>query len=535
MPDDARRNSSGLREWIADFLLPPASDRAEQVRALLLRPFFTFVDGHYHRAKPIRLAGEDRPVTLREDQETRHLKYLGAFEREPLGQSHPDFYEHWLEAHVVEQEKLNRALKVGDWGSALHESRERVERDFFTALWILHQRSGDSAYEDDVLWLQRLHELLRRRAETDDGDDEQDSDRGARKLRGDLRRLHRELAESQDSGKKAAAEAEAARSEVREVHERFANLEGRLAGLERNKKASDTRIATLGSENSKLRAEKESASEGRAAIARERDDLDATLRTEAQRRSGEAKKAASREQEVVELRRQLDSVPAGISGARALLQAEYDRADDERAIAQGGRQREADAVASSLKKLLKRSDELFPAFVAAATHGHGPPVHQADLRLRTLGGGDRIGASCHVLELGADDQRYRLMVDCGLRVNAEIDHMGPALDPENLPDAVVVTHAHIDHCGWLPALVHLGYEGRIYCTPETKELVRIMLDDSLRNLRMKMGQLRLHGRYTADDTIPEPYTAADLEYTLSQMQEVPFGVEIDLGSIFTSG
>ncbi|MEU8006041.1 MBL fold metallo-hydrolase [Catellatospora sp. NPDC049111] len=52
----------------------------------------------------------------------------------------------------------------------------------------------------------------------------------------------------------------------------------------------------------------------------------------------------------------------------------------------------------------------------------------------------------------------------------------PSLDPP--PDAVRLTHAHLDHCGWLPRLVRLGFGGPVYCSPWTAKVAAIVLRDA---------------------------------------------------------
>jgi metallo-beta-lactamase family protein len=84
----------------------------------------------------------------------------------------------------------------------------------------------------------------------------------------------------------------------------------------------------------------------------------------------------------------------------------------------------------------------------------------------------------HLLEAGG----RRILLDCGLDrgPRAEVrprDHF--PFDPRTI-DAVILTHAHVDHCGNLPALVRQGFDGPIYCTPATRDLSALMLADSAR-------------------------------------------------------
>jgi metallo-beta-lactamase family protein len=85
----------------------------------------------------------------------------------------------------------------------------------------------------------------------------------------------------------------------------------------------------------------------------------------------------------------------------------------------------------------------------------------------------------HLLEVG----ERRVLLDCGLvrgpRHEAHARNSWFPFDPCQL-DAVVLSHAHVDHCGNLPNLVRQGYRGPIFCTPATRDLVAVMLADSAR-------------------------------------------------------
>ncbi len=76
----------------------------------------------------------------------------------------------------------------------------------------------------------------------------------------------------------------------------------------------------------------------------------------------------------------------------------------------------------------------------------------------------------------------RLLVDCGLYQERELLHRNwePFAVPPSSIDAVLLTHAHVDHCGLLPKLVREGFRGKIYCTAATSEIAQIILLDSAR-------------------------------------------------------
>ena len=97
--------------------------------------------------------------------------------------------------------------------------------------------------------------------------------------------------------------------------------------------------------------------------------------------------------------------------------------------------------------------------------------------LQFLGAAGTVTGSRYLIEAGG----RRLLVDCGLfqghkqlRDRNRADFPVP---PDTI-DTVLLTHAHLDHSGYLPALVRAGFRGRILCTPATRELCELLLPDS---------------------------------------------------------
>lgn len=89
-----------------------------------------------------------------------------------------------------------------------------------------------------------------------------------------------------------------------------------------------------------------------------------------------------------------------------------------------------------------------------------------------LGGTDTVTGSRYVVEAGG----ARVMVDCGLFQGYKPLRLRNWLpfpvDPASI-DAVVLTHAHLDHSGYLPRLIRLGFHGPVWCTPATRDLCGI--------------------------------------------------------------
>tara|TARA_Y100000294_G_scaffold10914_2_gene10089 strand:+ start:873 stop:2771 length:1899 start_codon:yes stop_codon:yes gene_type:complete len=98
------------------------------------------------------------------------------------------------------------------------------------------------------------------------------------------------------------------------------------------------------------------------------------------------------------------------------------------------------------------------------------------IRISYLGGARQVGRSCLFLQT----PESRVLLDCGVDVASE-QHPYPHLEaPEfniNELDAVIVTHAHVDHSGFIPYLFKYGYRGPVYCTEPTRDIMSLMLLD----------------------------------------------------------
>ena len=129
-----------------------------------------------------------------------------------------------------------------------------------------------------------------------------------------------------------------------------------------------------------------------------------------------------------------------------------------------------------------------------------------------LGGANEVGASCTLIEM----EGARILVDVGIRMGPEPDSQLPdltALDGMSMPDAVLLTHAHTDHTGALPVLEGMLSSGvPTYCTPATKALTRVLLEDAVKRQHREGEQQEEEPLYP-----PEAVPAA-----LERMAEVPW-------------
>jgi len=130
-----------------------------------------------------------------------------------------------------------------------------------------------------------------------------------------------------------------------------------------------------------------------------------------------------------------------------------------------------------------------------------------------LGGAGEVGASCGILRIGD----WRLLIDAGMRPAARAgqDRL-PALDRLTAapPDAILVTHAHIDHTGTLPLVSEMFPAAPIYCTETTLLLTRLLLADSVRVMEAE---------HLAQEGETPLYTAEVVERTLARVRPVEWG------------
>jgi len=136
------------------------------------------------------------------------------------------------------------------------------------------------------------------------------------------------------------------------------------------------------------------------------------------------------------------------------------------------------------------------------------------VRLTALGAWREVGRSCAML--GTQDSR--VLVDCGVKFD-EGDSATPLLGlPEVQPlaslDAVVVTHGHLDHCGLVPLLYRLGYDGPVYCTAPTRDLMALLCMDSIQVAEARGAR--------------KPYDAEDVRRAVARTIPLDWGETTDI-------
>jgi len=140
--------------------------------------------------------------------------------------------------------------------------------------------------------------------------------------------------------------------------------------------------------------------------------------------------------------------------------------------------------------------------------------------LTFLGAARTVTGSRHLLDV--DGQR--ILFDCGLFQGLKElrqRNWAPLPVPPESIDAVVLTHAHIDHTGWLPRLVGQGFKGPIHCTAGTADLCKLMLPDAA-HIQEEDARFANKRGYSKHQPALPLYTAEDAAEALSMLKTSPF-------------
>lgn len=147
--------------------------------------------------------------------------------------------------------------------------------------------------------------------------------------------------------------------------------------------------------------------------------------------------------------------------------------------------------------------------------------------LRFLGATDTVTGSRYLVDSGGQ----RILIDCGLFQGFKrirVRNRAPFPVPPASIDAVLLTHAHLDHTGYVPALVRDGFRGRVHATAATTELCTLLLPDSGHLQEEEARYADLH-EYSSHHPAVPVYTAADAVRSLNSFEPHDFDTPLDLG------
>jgi metallo-beta-lactamase family protein len=152
-----------------------------------------------------------------------------------------------------------------------------------------------------------------------------------------------------------------------------------------------------------------------------------------------------------------------------------------------------------------------------------------NMKIKFCGASTGVTGSCHLLTSG----EHKILLDCGQFQGGKAQD---ALNYEKFPfepseiECVVLSHAHIDHCGRLPLLTKRGFEGKIYCTDATADLLSVMLKDSAyiheKETEWKNRKAERAGR----EQVEPLYTIEDAEKALSLVSPILYDQQIEINS-----
>jgi metallo-beta-lactamase family protein len=148
--------------------------------------------------------------------------------------------------------------------------------------------------------------------------------------------------------------------------------------------------------------------------------------------------------------------------------------------------------------------------------------------LTFLGAARTVTGSKYLLDAGGS----RVLIDCGLFQGLKElrqRNWAPFPVPAESVGAIVLTHAHLDHVGYLPRLVAQGFRGTVFCTAGTADLCRLVLPDSARIQEEDARQANKHG-YTKHEPALPLYTEADAFRALSQLHPVSYGSRVEIAN-----
>jgi metallo-beta-lactamase family protein len=151
-------------------------------------------------------------------------------------------------------------------------------------------------------------------------------------------------------------------------------------------------------------------------------------------------------------------------------------------------------------------------------NGDEPPAARPSLTC--LGAARTVTGSKHLLRTDG----HEILVDCGLFQGLKAlreRNWQPLPVRADAIDAVILTHAHLDHCGFLPRLAGQGYRGRVFCTPGTAELARIVLEDAAKIQEEDAERANRKG-YTKHKPALPLFTSEDADRAIALLQPVGY-------------
>jgi metallo-beta-lactamase family protein len=158
------------------------------------------------------------------------------------------------------------------------------------------------------------------------------------------------------------------------------------------------------------------------------------------------------------------------------------------------------------------------------------------MKVKFIGGAGTVTGSKTFIESNG----IRILIDCGqfqgIKPLRELNWESLPIVPSSI-DFVLLTHGHLDHCGWLPRLVNQGFKGKIYCTSPTKDVAKLILLDSAKIQEEEAN--KANQEHYSKHKIAEPlYTIAQAEQVFPLFRVIKLGeavaLDAEISAIFTN-
>jgi len=324
----------------------------------------------------------------------------------------------------------------------------------------------------------------------------------------EISRLRIDLKERGKERTRTEASLAALREQTTLAESSVEEARGRVSDLERAQKQARLAIATG-------RKERDRATNAGNALRKELDRAVSELSHAETERGAVVVALASAQTRIEVLEAQLAAIPRDTDAIADWLAREEERLNEAVLTLQGG-DRERAAEAKRLRRKLEQSfREAYPHYVPPR------PAPIGEKRLVAFvarGGGSEVGRSCYELRLGP----HKLLIDCGLAVGRRPEDQTPDLVGLERLHALLVTHAHTDHVGWIPALAaQIDDRFPIYCTTVTTRLLPIMLNDSRRHYERSTAERQLIAEHDPSASeVLEAYTRDDVYDVETRLREV---------------
>ena len=148
------------------------------------------------------------------------------------------------------------------------------------------------------------------------------------------------------------------------------------------------------------------------------------------------------------------------------------------------------------------------------------------MKIHFLGAAGTVTGSKFLVET----DEATVLIDCGLfqgvKMLRELNREPLSYTPENI-DYVILTHGHLDHCGWLPKLVNDGFRGKIFCTSPTKEIARVILYDSAK-IQEEEAQRANKEKYSKHEPAIPLYTVEDVNRVIPLFRVVDLDLDVTI-------